>query len=84
MTTVQIPHPGDLPTLGTPITTFAGLAGDGGGYGAQLRRVPELARAFRAEFASSGRPDQVITGDLASLAYPTRFGLWRAARTLAP
>jgi hypothetical protein len=52
--------------------------------GAQLRAVREAAPAFREWFAATGRPDTVSTHDLVSLPYPTRFGLFRAARTPAP
>jgi hypothetical protein len=52
--------------------------------GAQLRAVREAARSFREWFASTGTPESVSTHDLVSLPYPTRFGLWRAARTPAP
>lgn len=48
----------------------------------------ELARVrgadFRKEFAATGTPTQVDTCDLVSLPYPTRFGLFRASRAVAP
>lgn len=72
----------DLPGVGTPIATFAGLHERS--YGERLARIPALAAAFRAEFASTGTPELVTTHDLVTLPYPTTFGLWRAARTVAP
>ncbi len=81
-TVIQIPE--DAPALGTPIDTLAALADPTTGYGARLGRVADLAAAFRAEFASTGKPDSVRTHDLITLPYPTSFGLWRAATTFAP
>ena len=52
--------------------------------GAQLHAIREAAPAFREWFAATGRPDLVSTHDLVSLPYPTKFGLFRAARTPAP
>jgi hypothetical protein len=53
-------------------------------YGAQLRQVRPAAEAFRADFLSTGTPTSVVTRDLVTLPYPTRFGLWRAALTPSP
>lgn len=47
---------------------------------ATVEAAPDLKRAIVA----SGRPSGVATGDLAAYAYPTSFGLWRAARSPAP
>lgn len=52
--------------------------------GEQLRLIREAAPRFRDWFATTGTPDFVGTYDLVSLPYPTRFGLFRAARTPAP
>jgi hypothetical protein len=84
MTALGIRYSRDLPAFGTPIGSLAALADHEVGYGTRLGRVPGLAAAFRAEFGSSGKPDQVSTHDLITLPYPTRFALWRAATTFAP
>lgn len=52
--------------------------------GAQLTRIPEAAARFRQWFAGTGMPDWVGTFELSTLPYPTKFGLWRAARSPAP
>src|SRR3954464_6753874 len=78
---LSLPAFRDAAAVGTPIDSYAGVAGS---YGAQLRRVRECSAAFRADFASTGTPDSVVTKDLVTLPYPTRFGLWRAARTPSP
>lgn len=52
--------------------------------GAQLRAIREAAPAFREWFAAGGTPDSVSTHDLVTLPYPTRFGLFRAARSPVP
>jgi hypothetical protein len=74
----------DMPTIGTPITTFDGLRQVPGGHGARLEWVRARAKAFRAEFTSTGTPASVTTCDLVTLPYPTRFGLFRASRAVAP
>ncbi|MFF3581480.1 MBL fold metallo-hydrolase [Streptomyces mirabilis] len=74
----------EMPSVGTPITAFDGLAEVPGGYGAKLAWARTRAQAFRAEFASTGTPDTVTTCDLVTLPYPTRFGLFRASRAIAP
>ncbi|WP_413804906.1 hypothetical protein [Streptomyces sp. OE57] len=74
----------DLSTPGTPITTLDGLADVPGGYGAQLVWARARAEALRTEFAATGTPDTVTTCDLVTLPYPTRFGLFRASRAIAP
>ncbi|MYU13572.1 hypothetical protein GTZ78_23495 [Streptomyces sp. SID8361] len=74
----------DMPTLGTPITTLSGLGDIPGGYGAQLVWARTRAKALRTEFAATGTPDNVTTCDLVTLPYPTKFGLFRASRAIAP
>src|SRR5690349_4817866 len=71
----------DLPTVGTPIDTLAQVEGS---PGARLRLIRAQGEAFRREFPSTGTPDSVVTCDLVTLPYPTRFGLFRASRALAP
>ncbi|WP_434446429.1 hypothetical protein [Lentzea sp. E54] len=73
----------DLPTIGTEIDTLAGLDVEGG-PGARLRVARERAEAFRREFATTGTPGGIVTRDLVTLPYPTRFGLFRASRAIAP
>lgn len=84
MTTVGIRYSKDSPAFGTPIDTLGALADHDTSFGARLSQVADLAAAFRGEFASTGKPDQVSTHDLITLPYPTSFGLWRAATTFAP
>ncbi|WP_439656149.1 hypothetical protein ACSHWB_27375 [Lentzea sp. HUAS TT2] len=55
-----------------------------GGPGARLRVARERGLAFRREFATTGTPDSIVTRDLVTLPYPTRFGLFRASRAIAP
>lgn len=74
----------DLPTLGTSVDTLADISRLPGGPGARLKALSGLAEAFRREFASTGTPDSVTTHDLVTLPYPTRFGLFRASRAVAP
>jgi hypothetical protein len=74
----------DMPTLGTRITAFDGLAEVTGGYGAKLAFARARAKAFRTEFAATSTPDSVTTCDLITLPYPTKFGLFRASRAIAP
>jgi hypothetical protein len=71
----------------TPVTTIdwlASLRDPSLDPGAVLARIPSAARDFRTEFAATGTPDLVDTRSLITLPYPTRFGLWRASRSLAP
>lgn len=74
----------DLPGIGDRIDTLTDPAMVDGGPGARLRVAREQASAFRREFPSTGTPDSVVTCDLVTLPYPTRFGLFRASRALAP
>jgi hypothetical protein len=71
----------DLPAVGTRIDTLAQVEGS---PGARLRLIRAQGEAFRREFPSTGTPDSVVTCDLVTLPYPTRFGLFRASRALAP
>lgn len=52
--------------------------------GSHLRLVRQAAAAFREWFTTSGTPRSVSTHDLVTIPYPTRFGLFRAARTPSP
>jgi hypothetical protein len=63
---------------------FGPLRQSGLDPGALLDRIPSVAQDVRAELGRSGTPDSVDTFDLITLPYPTRFGLWRAARTPSP
>ncbi|MEV0339038.1 hypothetical protein AB0H49_08415 [Nocardia sp. NPDC050713] len=74
----------DLPTVGDRIDTFTDIAKADETPGARLRLARERARSFRREFPSTGTPDSVTTCDLVTLPYPTRFGLFRASRAIAP
>ncbi|MFD4459739.1 hypothetical protein [Nocardia sp. NPDC058480] len=74
----------DLPGIGTPIDTLTLPTDADGGPGTRLRLLREQGSAFRREFPSTGMPDSVRTCDLITLPYPTRFGLFRASRALAP
>ena len=71
------------PTVGTAIDVFAEADAE-----RQPGRALSLIRAavpeFRRTFAASGLPHLVSTHDLVSLPYPTKFGLFRAAKTPAP
>src|SRR5690348_6561088 len=78
---IALPEFRDAAAVGTRIDAYDGV---GGSYGAQLRLVRERSAAFRRELVSTGMPDSVVTKDLVTLPYPTRFGLWRAARTPSP
>lgn len=73
----------DAPAVGTRIDAFDPVDKHAP-YGVQLRQVREAAAAFRAEFLTTGTPTRVVTRDLITLPYPTRFGLWRAALTPSP
>ena len=74
----------DLPTIGDRADTLTDLSEVGGGPGARLTAVRAQAEAFRREFPSTGVPASVDTCDLITLPYPTRFGLLRASRAIAP
>jgi hypothetical protein len=74
----------DLPSIGARIDTLTDPVEVDGGPGARLRAVRAQGEAFRREFPSTGMPDSVGTCDLITLPYPTRFGLFRASRALAP
>ncbi|MFD8813066.1 hypothetical protein ACFV23_16655 [Streptomyces sp. NPDC059627] len=74
----------DLPTVGAGIDTLSDLSRSAEPPGVRLRTARAQARAFRAEFALTGTPDTVVTCDLVTLPYPTRFGLFRASRAIAP
>ena len=73
----------DAPGVGTPIDAFDAVDASAP-YGVQLRQVRTAAAVFRTDFISTGTPDSVVTKDLVTLPYPTRFGLWRAALTPSP
>ncbi|GAA4023011.1 hypothetical protein GCM10022247_54120 [Allokutzneria multivorans] len=73
-----------LPSLGAAVEVFDGLPGVPGGFGAKLTWARTRAADFRREFSATGTPDSVITCDLVTLPYPTRFGLFRASRAIAP
>lgn len=72
----------DLPTVGEPIRSLDRDVESG--PGARLRAAREAGLRFRSEFATSGVPASVVTCDLVTLPYPTRFGLFRATKALAP
>ena len=73
----------DAPGVGTRIDAFDAVDSSAP-YGVQLRQVRPAAAAFRKDFLSAGMPTSVVTKDLVTLPYPTRFGLWRAALTPSP
>ena len=74
----------DLPTVGADIDTLTDLSQVPGGPGARLKAVRAEGQAFRRELPTSGTPDSIVTCDLVTLPYPTRFGLYRASRAVAP
>jgi len=74
----------DLPGVGDRIDSLPGQTAADGGPGARLRLAREQGLAFRREFPTTGTPDSVTTRDLITLPYPTRFGLFRASRAVAP
>lgn len=74
----------DLAGIGSRVECLADLSKIDGGPGARLTAARSRAEVFRDEFASTGVPDSVVTCDLVTLPYPTRFGLFRASRALAP
>lgn len=73
-----------MSVVGADIDCLAPLRDPTVDPGAILARIPDRAKAFRAEFGTTGTPDLVETHDLVTLPYPTRFGLWRASASLAP
>jgi hypothetical protein len=73
----------DAGPVGTRIDAFDAVDASAP-YGVQLRQVREAAEVFRTDFLSTGTPDSVVTRDLVTLPYPTRFGLWMAALTPSP
>ena len=74
----------DLRTVGDQVDTLTDLSTVAGGPGARLRAARAQGEAFRREFPTTGTPDSVVTCDLITLPYPTRFGLFRASKALAP
>jgi hypothetical protein len=67
----------------TPIDLYA--AADAATVPAEaLRLIRATAPRFRDWFRATGKPDVVVTCDLASVPYPTRFGTWGAARSPVP
>ncbi len=74
----------DFDSLGTPIDTLTDMAVMSGGPGGRLKTIRAEAAALRAELPGIGTPQSVTTCDLVTLPYPTRFGLFRASRALAP
>lgn len=83
MTLLEVSAMAESP--GARIDTFEGLPRVvEHGYGAALRHLRRRASAFRQEFSATGCPDRVSTHDLVQLPYPTKFGLWRAARSPVP
>lgn len=74
----------DLPSVGVDIDTLTDLSEVAGGPGVRLKAVRAEAEAFRHELPTSGTPDSIVTCDLVTLPYPTRFGLYRASRAIAP
>lgn len=75
---------GDMPTVGTAVDSLTDWSRLPHPPGERLRIVRGLATTFRTEFVTTGTPDSVETCDLVTLPYPTRFGLFRASRAIAP
>ena len=73
-----------LPTVGAGVDVLTDLSRSGEPPGARLRAARQQGEAFRREFAATGAPDSITTCDLVTLPYPTRFGLFRASRAIAP
>lgn len=71
-----------LPAAGESIGSLE--ISDDGGPGGRLRATRAAGLRFRAEFATSGMPATIDTCDLVTLPYPSRFGLFRATKALAP
>ncbi|MFE7031226.1 hypothetical protein ACFU9Y_13020 [Streptomyces sp. NPDC057621] len=74
----------DLPGVGTPVDSLTDPSRIPGGPGARLAAVRAEGATFKREFATTGTPDSITTCDLVTLPYPTRFGLFRASRAVAP
>jgi hypothetical protein len=74
----------DLASIGSHIDCLSSPSGIDGAPGARLTASRRRAEVFRTEFIGCGMPDRVDTCDLVTLPYPTRFGLFRASRALAP
>lgn len=66
------------------VRTTGAPQGAPGASGVELAAIVEAAPDLKSAIESSGTPSGVATGDLVSYAYPTSFGLWRAARSPAP
>lgn len=77
-------HRAEISRIGTAVDTFRGLAQVSGGFGAKLAWLRAQAASFRREFATTGTPDSITTCDLVTLPYPSRMGLFRATRAIAP
>ncbi|WP_254189349.1 hypothetical protein OG225_12300 [Nocardia sp. NBC_01377] len=73
-----------LASIGSPVDTLGDQSLIDGGPGARLATIRTQAGEFRKEFIETGTPDSVVTCDLVTLPYPTRFGLFRASRAIAP
>lgn len=71
-----------LPSVGERIDSLT-LPSDAG-PGARLRAARAAGERFRREFPSTGVPRSVATCDIVTLPYPSRFGLFRATKALAP
>ncbi|MDX1620281.1 MAG: hypothetical protein R3320_04780 [Nitriliruptorales bacterium] len=52
--------------------------------GQELDALREAVPDFRAAVIDSGKPDGVVTRDLVTLPYPTKFALWRSPTSPAP
>ncbi|UGT68445.1 hypothetical protein LTT66_35795 [Nocardia gipuzkoensis] len=74
----------DLASVGSCVDHLVDVTKVDGGPGARLTAARQQAGVFRKEFASTGSPVDIATCDLVTLPYPTRFGLFRASRALAP
>ncbi|MFE6925573.1 hypothetical protein ACFVAV_31490 [Nocardia sp. NPDC057663] len=74
----------ELASVGAQVDSLTDLSAIDGGPGARLAAARAQAVAFRQEFVRTGTPDSVTTCDLVTLPYPTRFGLFRASRAIAP
>ena len=69
--------------VGTPLDAFEAVDRTAP-YGVQLHQVRTAAEVFRRDLLGTGQPSSVVTKDLVTLPYPTRFGLWMAALTPSP
>lgn len=74
----------DLPTVGVRVDTLTDQSRSEDPPGTRLNTARDQGEAFRREFSSTGTPQSVTTCDLITLPYPTRFGLFRASRAVAP